>query len=149
MITAHRTKTLTLRDGEREHSLRYEDFAPMKPHDAGGIHPAITDDHQTYLCLPAGVNPSDCPVKTVAIERTDPFGGGTVRAHYAPIVAQLQARYGPDKQVVTAPIDGDAMAQRLHWLKRNKKEQAEMKAVLEWLGAWRLTDDGEIPEGTA
>lgn len=118
----------------------------MKPHDKGGIHAGVTDIAQTYLAVEKGRDVSDCPVSPVVIDHPDPFHvGQTITVTYIPINANIQAHYGPDKQIVTVPINGDAMAQRLHWLKRNKKERTEMRAVLEYLGAWRLTDTGEVP----
>lgn len=150
MITKHAEKTLTLHDGERDHTIKYDAFAPMKPHDKGGVHPSVTEEYHGWLAIDPRMDMATCPVKPVTIEHDDPLREGKkVTVTYLPIPAYLQAHYGPDKQIVTVPINGDANAERLHWLHRTKKERTEMKAVLEWLGAWRLTDDGEIPEKAA
>jgi len=147
MITKHGKDQLTLSDGQREHKVAHADFAPMKPHAKGGIHPAVTEDHQAWLAIDQRADLSECPVKPTTVEHPDEYRAGkTITATYLPITAYLQAYYGPDKQIVTVPINGDANAQRLHWLKRTKKDQAEMKAVLQWMGAWRLTDTGDVPK---
>jgi len=146
VITKHTEKTLTLSDGEREYRVADADFAPMKPHAKGGIHPGVTEEHQGWLAIDPHADLTTCPVKPITVEHPDENRPGKkITATYLPITAYLQAHYGPDKQIVTVPINGDANAQRLHWLHRNKKEQAEMKAILQWLGAWRLTDDGDVP----
>lgn len=144
MITKHARTHFTLSDGKAEHSIAYADIQPMKPHGKGGIHPGVTDDHQGWLAIDPGADMTNCPMKpTPVVHEVD---GAKVTVNYLPITAYLQAHYGRDKQVVTVPINGDANAQRLHWLHRNKKERAEMKAILEWMGAWRLDDDGNLPK---
>jgi hypothetical protein len=146
LITAHAKDHCTLWDGETDHHVKHADFGWMKPHDKGGIHPAVTEDHQGYLHIPDGLDLSLCPVKPVMIDHPDPTRPGkTLAATYLPIKAQLQALYGPDNQIVSVPINGDAGAQRLHWVRRTPEEQQEMKAILKCLDAWRLTEDGEMP----
>lgn len=147
MITKHTKTHCTLHDGETEHAVAHDAFDWMKPHHAGGIHPAITEEHHGYLPIaPGEIDLSLCPVQPVTIEHPHPhLAGKTITVHYLPITAYLQAYYGPDKQIVTVPINGDAGAQRLHWLKRTPEERAEMKAILKCMNAWRLTEDGEMP----
>lgn len=145
MITAHKKESLTLNDGAREHQVNHRAFVPMRPYDQGGIHPLVTEEYQGYLPVQGNYDWATCPVEPLDITHDDPTTERKVVVRYLPIIAYLQAHYGPDKQIVTVPINGDAMAQRLHWLHRDAKGRKEMKAVLEWMGAWRLTDDGEVP----
>jgi hypothetical protein len=146
MITKHGKDHLMFHDGEREHRVKHGDFDWMRPHAQGGIHPAVTEDHHGHLFL--GAHPehyAGAPVKPVKVEVTDAMTGKPMTVHALPVKAYLQAHYGPDDQIVTVPINGDAGAQRLHWIKRTPKEREEMKALLKWMDAWRLTEEGEMP----
>jgi hypothetical protein len=146
MITKHGKDHLMFHDGERGHKIAHDDFDWMRPHDKGGIHPAVTEDHHSHLFL--GARPehyAGAPVKPVKVEVTDAMTGKPMTVHALPVKAYLQAKYGPDDQIVTVPINGDAGAQRLHWIKRTPKEREEMKALLKWMNAWRLTEEGEMP----
>jgi hypothetical protein len=147
MITKHGKDHLMFHDGEREHRVKHEDFDWMRPHHKDGIHPGVTEDHHSHLFL--GAHPehyAGAPVKPVKVEAPDPtVEGRTITFHALPVKACLQAKYGPDGQIVTVPINGDAAAQRLHWIKRTPEEREEMKALLKWMNAWRLTEEGEMP----
>jgi hypothetical protein len=146
MITRHGKDHLMFHDGEREHRVKHDDFDWMRPHDKGGIHPAVTEDHHSHLFLGETERHYEgAPVKPVKVTMTHAMTGREVTAYALPVKAWLQAHYGPDKQIVSVPINGDAAAQRLHWLKRTPEEQREMKALLKWMDAWRLTEEGEMP----
>lgn len=138
MIVKHGADHLILSDGVTQHTVKHADFRWYEPD---------THEHDGFL----GVHPdhdfSDCPQQpTQGINdwHDHPLFGPIPYTVY-PIRAYLQAPYGPENALVTVPINGDVQAQRLHWLHRTAKERAEMRAVLRALGAWRLTDDGEIP----
>jgi hypothetical protein len=134
VITAHGEKTLTLHDGERDYQIRHDAFDWMKPFNQGGVHPGVTENHEGYLVVASGLDLTGCPVTPLGIDHPHPLvPGKTITVTYLPIKAWLQATYGPDDQIVSVPINGDAAAQRLHWLKRNDAERAEMKAV-RWRG---------------
>jgi hypothetical protein len=146
VITKHTEQTVTLHDGTRDHTIKHDDFVPMQPHAKGGIHPGVTEEHQGWLVVARDADFATCPIKPVTVQHPDLIREGrTVTATYLPIPAYLQAHYGPDNQIVTVPINGDAMAQRLHWIKRTPEEQRTMKALLKWMDAWRLLEDGSLP----
>jgi hypothetical protein len=145
MITRHGKDHLMFHDGERDHKIKHDDFGWMRPHAQGGIHPAVTEDHHSHLFLgEAERHYEGAPVKPVKVTMTD-IMGRPMTVHALPVKAYLQAYYGPDKQIVTVPINGDAGAQRLHWLKRTPEEREEMRTLLKWMNAWRLTEEGEMP----
>jgi hypothetical protein len=106
----------------------------------------VAEDHEGWLPIDPRADLTGCPVTPLGIDHPHPLvPGKTITVTYLPIKAWLQAKYGPDDQIVSVPINGDAAAQRLHWLKRNDAERAEMKAVLIWMGAWRLDENGNLP----
>jgi hypothetical protein len=151
VIVQHKRNSLVLRlhdpGGQQRHiEIAHAAFKPAQLHKHGGMHPALTHEAQMWLHVPG--NPAEydfsaCPVKPVPLNGT--INGTPFSGLYIPIAAWLQAEYGPDKQIVSVPINGDAHAQRLHWLHRDERGREEMRAVLECLRAWRLNDDGTIP----
>jgi hypothetical protein len=144
MIISHHDDGLTISDGETVHAIKYSEFDWMKPTDAGGIHPAITEDWHTYLRI-QDRDLCDCPLAAVPVTIPDIHPGKSQQILCLPVRQFLQAKYGPDDQIITVPMTGDANAQYLHWVKRTPEEQERMKEVLKWLGAWELTEEGKVP----
>ncbi len=151
MITGHTSTAAKVHDGNKEYTVKHSDFEHIRP---GGIHPDIKEEWRGYIDmgphLARGIRAEESPVPLVTVEmETHPGSGVMMTKKMMPIQAMLLGKYGRGEyDIISVPLEGDAQAQRLHWLVRNEEERAEMRAVLEYLGAWRLTDSGRVPQGT-
>jgi hypothetical protein len=96
-------------------------------------------EHVDWLPVPHDFDDSGLSVKKVVEEHEGIGGSPPFTMYYLPIDTYIE------RDGLRYPINGDAVAQRIHWESRDERGRAEMRAILARLGAWRLNDDGTLP----